>query len=499
MKSVRVRYAPSPTGDPHLGSVRTALFNWLFARRHGGTFILRIEDTDQGRRVDTSVLAIMEGLKWLGLDWAEGPADDGRGSKGPFGPYFQSHRLNLYHKYADQLIQTSHAYRCFCSPARLEAVRRAQQQAKVPPGYDRHCRDLPASEVEQQMAAGTPHVVRFRMPQEGATSIHDLVRGDVTWERKLLDDFVLLKSDKFPTYHLANIVDDHHMQISHVMRAEEWLPSTPRHVMLYEAFGWQHPQFAHMPLILGADRSKMSKRHGSTSVLAYRDEGYLPDAMTNFLALLGWSLDDKTEIIPREEMIRHFSIERITKAGAIFNPEKLQWINGMYIRALQPAELAEKLVPFLEKPADEGGLPATVKRPVNRAYVSKLVPLVQERLRILSEGAELTSFFFEEQLSYDPALLIQKGMDKAGTLNALKLATEQLDTQPVWGAHALEEPMRALAEQLNLKAGQFFGAIRVAVTGRTATPPLFQTMEVLGKERSMARLRQSIDMLAAQA
>ena len=494
---VRVRYAPSPTGDPHLGSVRTALFNWLFARKHNGTFVLRIEDTDQERLVDTSVLAIMEGMQWLGLDWDEGPAKDARGGKGPFGPYFQSQRLPLYHTHAEQLIRNGHAYRCFCTPARLEAVRRAQQQQKVPPGYDRHCRDLPASEVERQMAAGTPSVVRFRVPLEGVASVHDLVRGDVTWERKLLDDFVLLKSDGFPTYHLANIVDDHYMQISHVMRAEEWLPSTPRHLMLYEAFGWQPPQYAHLPLMLGSDRSKLSKRHGSTSVLAYRDEGYLPDAMVNFLALLGWSLDDKTEVIQRADLIKHFSIERITKSGAIFNPEKLMWINGVYLRALPVPDLAEKLAPFLEKPAADGGLPDTIKRPLDKAYVRALAPLIQERLRVLSEGPELASFFFEEQLAYDAALLVQKGMDSAGTLHALKLAAQHLEAAQQWETHALETPMRALAEQLNLKTGQLFGAIRVAVTGQTATPPLFQTMEVLGKARCMSRLHHAINLLSA--
>ncbi|MBI2935946.1 MAG: glutamate--tRNA ligase, partial [Chloroflexi bacterium] len=423
-EAVRVRYAPSPTGEPHLGNLRTALFNWFFARRHSGTFIVRIEDTDQERYVSGAVEATLESLRWLGLDWDEGPLLGGgaKQSGGPYGPYFQSQRLPIYHQMAQQLREKGHAYRCFCSPARLEAVRRAQQQQGLPPGYDRHCRDLP--EEEQQ---GVPSVVRCRVPLEGSISLHDLIHGEVTWENRLLDDFVLLKSDGFPTYHLANVVDDNLMRITHVMRAEEWLPSAPRHLLLYNAFGWQPPLFAHMPMILGMDRAKLSKRHGATSVLAYRDAGYLPDALVNFLALLGWSLDDRTEVIPRSELVRHFSIERINKAGAIFNADKLTWMNGVYIRALSIQELADRLLPFLEAPAEKGGLPGDVPRPLDRAYLLRIVPLVQERLKTLAEGAELTRFFFQADVRYDHTLLVQKGMDQQGTLQALRTAKTHLD------------------------------------------------------------------------
>jgi glutamyl-tRNA synthetase len=495
--AVRVRYAPSPTGDPHLGSIRTALFNWLYARHCGGVFVFRIEDTDQERLVPGSVESLVEGLKWLGLDWDEGPTGVGRESKGPFGPYFQSDRKPLYYKYAEQLVAEGKAYRCFCSPARLDAVRRAQMAAKQPPGYDRHCRDLSEAERRKQEDAGVSSVVRFRIPLDGETTVHDLIRGTVIWENRTLDDLVLLKSDGFPTYHLANIVDDHHMEITHVMRAEEWLPSTPRHLLLYQAFGWEPPRFAHLPLILGSDRSKLSKRHGATSVLEYRKDGYLPEAMINFLALLGWSLDDKTEIISRAGLVANFSMERITKSPAIFNAEKLQWMNGMYIRAMPAAEVADRLLPFLERPAAQGGLPDSVQRPLDRAYVQAIVPLIHERLRILSEGPELTEFFFQDALAYSPDLLVQKGMDRPATRETLKRSRRLAEGATSWTTADLEPAFRALADELQVKTGQLFGAVRVAVTGRTATPPLFQTMEVLGKARCLERLAKAVDSLAA--
>ena len=283
---VRVRFAPSPTGYPHLGNIRTALFNWLFARHSGGKFILRIEDTDQARKVEGAVEAIINSLQWLGMDWDEGP-------------YFQSHNLDAYREYGEKLVNEGKAYYCYCSSERLDAMRQEQVKLKQPPGYDRHCRDL-GHQGHVAGAAGVSPVIRFKSPLEGKTVITDLIRGDVSFENSTLDDFVLLKSDGYPTYHLANIVDDHNMQISHVMRAEEWLSSTPRHVLLYAAFGWQPPRFAHLPMILGPDKSKLSKRHGATAVNEYRDQGYLPEAMINFLSLLGWSLDDKTEIMTRE-------------------------------------------------------------------------------------------------------------------------------------------------------------------------------------------------------
>ncbi|MFN3975197.1 MAG: glutamate--tRNA ligase [Dehalococcoidia bacterium] len=491
---VRVRYAPSPTGEPHVGNIRTALFNWLFARHHGGAFIVRIEDTDRERLVPGALEAILEGLQWLGLDWDEGPTPDGQSSFGPYSPYFQSQRLPLYHQAAQALMERGWAYECFCTPHELEAMRQEQQRLRQPPGYWGKCRTLAPQEKEALRAQGRKSVVRFRVPREPGEEVivHDLIRGEVRWRTALLDDFVCLKGDGFPTYHLAVVVDDHTMGITHVLRAEEWLPSTPRHLLLYRALGWEPPLFAHLPMILGPDRSKLSKRHGATSIREYKRLGYLPEAMVNFLALLGWSLDETTEIISREDLVRHFSLERVTKAGAIFNLEKLTWMNGVYIRRLAPQELAHRLLPFLERPQAEGGLPDSVPRPLDRGYLLRIVPLVQERLFTLAEAASLTDFFFLDDLDYDPALLVQKGMDRPATRRTLKAVLDALCTITTWDAPSLEGLLRPLCDALGQKTGQVFGAIRVATTGRTAAPPLFQTLEVLGKERSLKRLEAAI-------
>jgi len=328
-KSVRVRFAPSPTGYPHVGNIRTALFTWLFARHYGGSFIIRIEDTDVSRKVKGAVEAILDGLRWLGLDWDEGPEVGGN-----YGPYFQSQRLDIYSKLAQRLIAQGDAYYCYCSPQRLAEMRSEQIKRKQPPGYDRRCRDLSPEEQTRKQAEGITPVVRFKMPLTGQTRFTDIIRGEVTFENSTLDDFVLLKSDGYPTYHLANVIDDHLMEISHVLRAEEWLSSAPRHLLLYQALGFEPPQFAHLPMLLGPDRTKLSKRHGAVSIVEYRDQGYLTEAMVNFLALLGWSLDDKTEILSRDELIRNFSLERVSRTAAIFNQDKLNWMNGFYIRKL---------------------------------------------------------------------------------------------------------------------------------------------------------------------
>ena len=477
-EAVRVRYAPSPTGEPHLGNIRTALFNWLFARNQGGTFVVRIEDTDQEREVPGAQVAILEALRWLGIDWDEGP-DKG----GPYSPYVQSKRLDIYHEHVERLLTGGHAYRCYCTPERLDAMRKDQQARKQPPGYDRRCRDL-TPEGEARAAAENPRlVVRFKMPLEGQIAVHDLVRGNVEFDASLLDDFVILKSDGFPTYHLANVVDDHLMKITHVMRAEEWLSSTPRHQALYEALGYPMPHMAHLPMILGPDRSKLSKRHGATSVLVYRDEGYLSDAMVNFMALLGWSLDDHTERISRETLIKDFSLDRVSSAPAVFNVEKLDWFSGVYIRKLSVEELADQLMPWLEE-----RLPEEVARPVDAGYLQSIVPLVHDRLKKLSEAPELTSFFFVEQPRYNPLHIIQKGMMRDDTREALRRTLGALEPIGEWTAGEFEAVLRPLAGELELTTGQLFGALRVAITGRTVAPPLFQTMEVLGRERCMARL-----------
>jgi len=475
---VRVRFAPSPTGYPHLGNIRTALFNWVFARHNNGVFILRIEDTDITRLVGGATDVILESLRWLGLDWDEGP-------------YFQSQRLELYREATDRLLEQELAYKCYCSTERLESMRQEQMKRKQPPGYDRHCRNLTREQRVEMETKGIIPVIRFKMPLEGQTSFNDLLRGQIIFENTTLDDFVLLKSDGYPTYHLANIVDDHLMEISHVLRADEWLSSAPRHVLLYQALGWQPPRFAHLPMILGADRSKLSKRHGATAIPEYQEQGYLPEAMFNFLVLLGWALDDKTELLTREEIIKHFSLERISKTAAVFNKDKLEWMNGVYLRGLSLEEFVQRAIPFLER-----GLSAEISRPLDVGYIRQFMPLVQERARTLAEVPQLSDFFFVDELQYDVGLLVGK-IDKTEAIKSLQVSVAGVDNLKDWNAASLEAVLRPLAEELKLKTGVFFGLLRVAITGRTAAPPLFQTMEVLGRERCLKRLGVALDKLLA--
>jgi glutamyl-tRNA synthetase len=477
--SVRVRFAPSPTGYPHLGNIRTALFNWLFARHHGGIFILRIEDTDVARRVEGAVEIIQDSLRWLGLDWDEGP-------------YFQSQRLSLYRETAQRLVDEDHAYLCYCSPERLEAMRQEQMKHKRPPKYDRYCRDSTQRAIARSAAPSVTPVIRFKTPLEGETTFHDLIYDRVTFKDDTLDDFVLLKSDGYPTYHLANIVDDHLMRVSHVLRAEEWLSSTPRHVLLYQALGWQAPQFAHLPMILGPDRGKLSKRHGATNINEYQQQGYLPDAMVNFLALLGWSLDDRTELLSREELINHFSLERVGKTGAIFNREKLEWMNGVYLRRLSVGEFVCRAMSFLDK-----DLPESVRRPLDESYVSQVLSLIQERAKTLAEVSQLADFFFLDEPRYDAGLFLKGKLDAKSATGAITIASQKLEQAATWDAGTLEGILRSLAIELNMPTGELFGLLRVAVTGRTAAPPLFQTMAVLGKEKCLKRFKMTLRLLPA--
>ena len=486
---VRTRFAPSPTGFLHVGSIRAALFDVLFTRQNNGTFILRIEDTDANRKVEGAVEAIMDDLRWLNLEWDEGPDIGGK-----FGPYIQSQRLEKYKAAAQLLLEKGAAYKCYCSQERLETLRAYQTKNKLPPGYDRCCRNLtPAEQVQKEKEGISTPVVRFKTPLQGQTVVHDVIWGDVVFQNSTLEDLVLMKSDGYPTYHLANIVDDHDMQITHVLRGEEWMSSTPCHIMLHNAMGYELPKFVHLPMLLGSDHSKLGKRHGSTSIWQFREQGYLPEAMINFLALLGWSLDDKTEIISREDLIKNFSLERVSKTAAIFNYEKLQWMNGQYMRKLTPEDFVKRALPFLEK-----GLSAEVKRPLDIAYVKMVLPLVQERVKLLSEVAALSEYFFIEKLHYDSQLLIGKDMTVESTVSALKISREHLEKQADFDAASLEAMMRQLCVELKLKAGQLFGAVRTAITGRTATPPLFQMMAVLGKERSLARIDDAIKRLTGK-
>ena len=485
---VRVRYAPSPTGNPHIGNIRTAMFNWLFARRNGGQFVVRVEDTDQGRITEGAVDHILDGLEWLGIDWDEGPRVGG-----PYGPYFQSERLQRYHDAAERLIATGDAYRCYCPPERVAELRKEQARNKQRQGYDSHCRHLTDAERERHEASGATSVLRFAMPQSGTTSVDDAIRGHVEWQNELTDDFVLVKSDGFPTYHMAVVVDDHAMEISHVLRAEEWLPSTPRHVQLFRALDLPMPVFGHLPMILGADRAKLSKRHGATSLMEYRDDGFLPEALINFMALLGWSLDGETDVMTVGTIREHFTLERVGKPAAIFDLDKLQWMNGMYIRQMEVSDLADRIVTFLEKDYTADLLP------IDRNYVLKIVPLVQERLKTLAEAPDMLSYFFQDNLDYDASTLVQRGMDEETTLNAIRRAHSDLASIGAddFQHENLEAMLRATGGELELSGRQFFGALRTAVSGRTATPPLFEMMEAMGQERVLGRLDAAAAKLSA--
>ena len=482
---VTVRFAPSPTGQPHVGAMRTALFDWLLARRTGGTFIVRIEDTDQTRLEEGSIEAILDGLRWLGLHWDEGPEVGG-----PHEPYVQSQRRDLYQRAAQSLVESGAAYECDCSPERLEQVRERQRAKSEPPGYDGHCRDKSPGQRAEARAAGRPVVVRMRVPDSGEVSVHDYIRGDISFEWSRLSDFVILKSDGLPTYHLAHLVDDHKMGITHVLRGEEWIASAPRHKLIYDALGWEPPVFVHLPLLLGRDRSKLSKRHGAASILEYRDAGYLPEAVLNFLSLLGWSPRDDTEVMPRDEIVSRFSLDSLNESPAVFDPEKLQWMNGVYIRNMPADDLAERLLPVLDR-----DLPASVERPLDPDYVHRLTPLIHERLKLLTEAPDLLEFFYVEPPTPTSEDLIQRRMDSSSTASALRAALEVIESFEPFEPDPLEAEFRALAERLSLKPGQLFGSLRAALTGRRVAPPLFDTMSALGRPRSTTRVTNAIAAL----
>jgi glutamyl-tRNA synthetase len=490
---VRVRLAPSPTGTPHLGTARTALFDWLLARSTGGTFILRIEDTDQNRYVPESLDYILESLRWLGLDWDEGP-DVG----GPHAPYSQSERLDLYQAAARRLVDSGHAFECYCSPQRLDAMRNRQRELKQPPGYDGLCKSEAGRAQARRESGSDKFVIRFNAPDEGETVVPDVVRGDVTFENARIDDAVLLKSDGFPTYHLAVAVDDHEMEITHIIRNEEWLPSAPLHVMVFKALGYELPVLIHTASILGPDRAKLSKRHGAMSVLEYRDIGYLPEALFNYLGLLGWSLDDKTEIISRREFVDNFSIERLLKSPAVFNAEKLDWMNAEYMRSLPDERFIDVVSAWLEKPEAEGGLPAIVQRPLDRDFTRRLLPLVKERVKLASRARETMDFYYiPDGLELDAVDLLGKTFkdDRAQAALLLSEALVLAEQTPAWQHESLEQAYRALADRLEVKFRDFTAPIRVAITSRSVSPPLFESMEILGRDVCVLRLRQAVQLL----
>jgi glutamyl-tRNA synthetase len=476
MKPVRVRIAPSPTGDPHVGTAYIALFNYVFAKQQGGKFVLRIEDTDQTRSRSDSEQMIFDALHWIGLSWDEGP-DVG----GPYGPYRQSERGEHYARHAGVLLEAGKAYRCFCTEDRLAKVRLQQQAEKATLGYDRHCRDLDPGESLNRAAGGESHVVRLKVPTSGPIEFEDRLRGKVTRDAKEVDDQVLLKSDGMPTYHLANVVDDHLMEITHVIRAEEWISSTQKHVLLYQAFGWEPPQFIHMPLLRNSDKSKISKRKNPVSINYYRDVGILPQALLNFLGLMGWSFGGDREKFTLAEMTEVFSWDRMSLGGPVFDIDKLKWLNEKYIHELSYDDLADALISWR----------------LNKDYLLKVLPLIRERIKKLDEIIPSTEYFFSGDLDYTAVLpdMLIPDVAPADIAKGLLDYVERFEARDGFSKEMLEEVARQWAEAVGWKTKHAFMLLRLAATGRKASPPLFETMNVLGKEITRRRMRQAADFI----
>lgn len=468
---VRTRMAPSPTGEMHVGSLATALKNYAFAKRHGGSFILRIEDTDKTREVEGGVAAIQDILKKYSIICDEGPEIGG-----DFGPYIQSERLAIYPEYAKKLVADNKAYYCFCSQERIEKLRDEQREHKIPPKYDGLCKSLTTQEVESKVAANEKYVIRLKVPTNQEITFDDWIRGPITINSDIIDDQVLIKSDGFPTYHMAVVVDDHLMGITHVMRAEEWISSTPKHILLYKAFGWELPIFAHVPVFLNPDgKGKMSKRHGDVSAQSYLDKGYLPEALLNFFMILGWAKEDQVEVMTLEEYIKVFDPRDLNSKPVAFDIKKLNWINGVYIRKLSLEELTEKITPFLPANFPHDKLPL-------------ILPLIHERLEKLSDVGELTDFFYTD-ISPDQATLLKKSTP-AEVQNQLEITKQTLSdvSDSDWNVETLETTIRELQEKQDWKKNQYFMMLRIAATGKKATPPLFDTLYVIGKEQLLLRL-----------
>ena len=495
--AVRVRIAPSPTGPLHIGTARTALFNYLFARHSGGTFVLRLEDTDVERSTAAFEQDILDGLRWLGLGWDEGPGLAGQPDHGPYGPYRQMERLARYKSISDRLLADDQAYYCYCTAAELDAERKRLEAAHLPPRYSGRCAQLTVVERAAFEAEGRRPAIRFRI-QPGVVAFDDLVRGHVEIDASALGgDLVIVRADGTPLYHFCVVVDDAAMKISHVIRGEDHLSNTPKHILLFRALGEAEPLFAHLPLILNPDRTKMSKRKSQTALDDYINEGFIREGLVNYLALLGWSTGSEDEILGLDEIVARFSLEHVQKGGAVFDRERLEWLNGQWIRRLAPVELVDRLRPFVQAEAAAG----RIDRVPADAELEALMPLVQERLPVLGAIGDLVDFLFADRLEVDPALLVPKRWDRPTTLAGLlaaRTAIARVGTTAFEPA-GLEEPLRAVAGERGWKAGDLFMAIRVAVTGRTATPPLFQTLVALGRERVLARLDAATGLLTDSA
>ncbi len=468
---VRTRIAPSPTGDPHVGTGYIALYNWAFAKKMGGDFLLRIEDTDQSRSSKQSEQAIFDSLRWLGFDWAEGP-DVG----GPKGPYRQSERLSIYAEHINALVEKGAAYKCTCTSERLAELRKRQMSLKQPTGYDGHCRNR-AEEVEEEIANGAAHVVRLKTPKDGETRFIDGIRGEVVWKNEEIDDQVLLKSDGFPTYHLANIVDDHLMEISHVIRGEEWISSTPKHVLLYDAFGWEKPAFFHLPLLRNTDKTKVSKRKNPVSLGYFQEAGYLPEAMVNFFGLMAFSFKDEREMFSLEDFAGELELERISLGGPVFDLKKLLWLNGRYLREQKSAE---DVVQYLQTQL------------FDTAYLSKIVPLIQDRVEKSEDFFPYADFFFANDINLDPAWLQIADKTKKESTAVFESIAEMLDTVKPFDPESIGAGLKKVVHDNELKPKHVFMPVRLIITGKKGSPPLFDTMAVLGRERCRYRMRRAI-------
>ncbi len=484
MSEVRVRFAPSPTGYLHIGGARTALFNWLFARKMGGKLILRIEDTDTERLKEDSVSQILTSLKWLGLNWDEGPEVGG-----DCGPYYQSERRELYAKYAQQLLDEGKAYYCFCTAADLEAEREKQRAAKQPFRYARTCRDLDPAEAKARVAAGEPYSVRIKIPLEGSITVHDLIHGDVTFNMDQFDDFVIVKSNGMPTYNFAVVVDDHLMGMTHVLRAEEHLSNTPKQLLIYEALGFEPPKFGHMPMILAPDRSKLSKRHGATSVEEFRAQGYLPEAIVNYLTLLGWGPGDEREIFTLEETVKLFELEQMSKKAAVYDTKKLTWMNGQYLSELPLEKILPEAATFFIK----DGLVNEQWLADNKEYFARLVDTVRVRVKTLQEVADAAVYFFKDLDGYDEKGVSKHFKPEAAGLLEKCLAGLEADT--VFDLASTEAVYNKVAADNGLSLGKVIHPTRLALTGRTVSPGMFDVMVLLGKDKTLARIRQAIDYI----
>jgi len=479
LPSIRVRFAPSPTGYLHVGGLRTALYNYLFARKHNGTFILRIEDTDRSRYVEGAVENLIETLRWAGLDYDEGPVKGGTA-----GPYVQSERIAVYREHVDRLLAAGHAYYAFDTPEELEEMRKAQEKQKLTPKYDRRALKLSPDEVRSKLDSGVPAVVRMRVPDSTTIAFHDHIRGQVEFSSEQLDDQVLLKSDGYPTYHLANVVDDHRMGITHVIRGEEWLSSTPKHVLLYRYFGWDLPEFAHLPLLLNPDKSKLSKRQGDVAVEDYRKKGYLPEALVNFVAFLGWNPGDEREIFSKEELIREFSLERVGKSGAVFNIEKLNWLNAQHLRMKTGAEILTLLRAQMN---DGSGREATDE------YLLSVVEAMRERVTFVGDFLEKSPYFFHAPETYEAETVSKRWKpESASHLRALANAFSVLNLPQ---ASDYEAALQRTAEQSQIKKSDLIHPLRLAVSGMGAGPGLYDILAILGKDETIRRIDAAIQRI----